>query len=97
VPVVTLTDVTLRTLKPVPEKQVTYIDKSLKGFGVRVSPAGHASYVLIMGANRQRIKLGDVGIIRLAEARAKAKTLLAEKQLGVHQATSSPTYNTGFR
>ena len=95
-PPVTLTDVTLRTLKPVPGRQVTYTDKSLKGFGVRVTPAGHASYVLVMGANRQRIKLGDVGIIRLAEARAKARTLLAEKQLGVHRAASSPMYKSAL-
>jgi len=44
-PVVTLTDITLRSLRPTPGKQVTYIDKSLKGFGVRVNERG-MSYVL---------------------------------------------------
>jgi len=34
-PVVALTDLAIRHLKPVPGKQVTYLDKSLKGFGVR--------------------------------------------------------------
>ncbi len=37
-PVVTLTDITPR---PTPGKQVTYIDKSLKGFGVRVTAPRH--------------------------------------------------------
>ena len=44
-PVVTLTDITLRSLRPTSGKQVTYIDKSLKGFGVRVNERG-MSYVL---------------------------------------------------
>ncbi|WP_296386341.1 hypothetical protein [Reyranella sp.] len=44
-------------MKPIAGKQVTYVDRGLKGFGVRVSPSGHASYVLVLGANRQRIKL----------------------------------------
>lgn len=34
-PVITLTDLAIRNLKAVPGKQVTYLDKSLKGFGVR--------------------------------------------------------------
>ena len=33
-PVITLTDISLRNLKPAPGKQVTYFDRSLKGFGV---------------------------------------------------------------
>lgn len=43
--VVTLTDITLRSLRPTPGKQLTYIDKSLKGFEVRVNGRG-MSYVL---------------------------------------------------
>jgi hypothetical protein len=67
-PVVTLTDLTVRSLKPVTGKRVTYLDKSLKGFGVRITETGMKSYVLVMGANRQRIKLGDVGLVKLADA-----------------------------
>jgi integrase len=91
-PVVTLTDLTIRNLKPVPGRQVTYVDKSLKGFGIRVTENGIMSYVLTMGANRQRIKIADVGVVKLSDARTKAKTLLAEKQLGVHKPTASPTF-----
>ena len=81
-PVVTLTDITLRSLRPTPGKQVTYIDKSLKGFGVRVNERG-MSYVLTVGPERQRIKIADVGVVALKDARTKAKTILAEKQLGI--------------
>lgn len=92
-PVVTLTDLTVRSLKPQAGKRVTYTDRSLKGFGVRVSASGHASYVLVVGANRTRIKIGDVGVIKLADARTAARTKLAEKQLGIEQHTNAPTYN----
>jgi hypothetical protein len=96
-PVIVLTDVTLRNLKPVPGKQVTYIDRSLKGFGIRVSENGARSYVLTYGPNRQRLKLGDVGILKLADARQKAKNILAERQLGVHVSIRSPTYQDALK
>jgi len=95
-PVVNLTDLTVRSLKPVEGKQVTYVDRGLKGFGVRVSPSGHASYVLVVGANRQRIKLGDVGVVKLADARSEARNRLAQKQLGTLQPTASQTYDTAL-
>ena len=66
-PIVTLTDITLRSLRT-PGKQLTYIDNSLKGFGVRVNERG-MSYVLTFGADRQRIKIADVGVVPLKSAR----------------------------
>jgi integrase len=91
-PVVILTDITLRSLRPTPGKQVTYIDKSLKGFGVRVNERG-MSYVLTFGPGRQRIKIADVGIVPLKDARTKAKTILAEKQLGIAKPEAAPTFD----
>jgi integrase len=88
-PVVTLTDLTLRTLRPVAGRQVIYVDKALKGFGVRVSEKGAMSYVLTYGVNRQRVKIGDVGIIKLAEARSEAKRILAELTLGTRTEPNS--------
>jgi len=64
----------------------------LKGFGVRVSEHGRMSDVLTYGANRERIKLGDVGIVKLAEAREQARNILAERQLGMRQASGTETY-----
>ena len=81
-PVVTLTDISIRALKPVPGRQVIYTDKSLKGFGVRLTSSGVMSFVLTYGDDRRRVKLGDVGIIKLADARAEAKRILAEQTLG---------------
>ena len=90
-PVVSLTDIAIRHLKPVPGKQVTYTDRSLKGFGVRVSERGVMTYVLVVGANRKRIKIGNVGVLKLSDARATARSKLAEKQLGINQHTTAPT------
>lgn len=95
-PTVVLTDIAIRHLKPVPGRRITYLDKQVKGFGVRVTTNGAMSYVLTFGPNRQRVKLGDVGIVKLSEARQKAKTLLAEKQLGRHSPTKAPAYATAL-
>jgi integrase len=92
-PTVALTDITIRNLKPVAGKQVTYIDRSLKGFGVRVSGTSAMSYVLTYGAERRRIKLGDVGIISLKDARSKARDVLAEHQLGISKDDDAPTFD----
>jgi integrase len=91
VPIVTLTDLVIKHLKPVAGRQVTYLDRSLKGFGVRVGSKG-ITYILIYGPNRTRVKLGKVGIVKLADARAKARSILAERQLGIHQPKGHETY-----
>ena len=58
----TLTDVAVRALKPPFEGQVTYFDKSLPGFGVRVSQGGTKTYTVVYGANRRRTSLGTLGL-----------------------------------
>ena len=84
-PKVTLTEITLKSL-PLPSSgQTTYWDESTPGFGVRVSLGGTKSYVVVHGVNRQRETLGRYPTITLKQARDKAKTLLAEITLGVHQ------------
>jgi integrase len=92
-PIVALTDITIRNLKPTPGRQIIYVDRSLKGFGIRVSAHGQMSYVLTFGANRQRIKLGDVGVVKLSAARDEARNILAERQLGIRQASGTTTYD----
>ena len=62
--------------KPERGKQIIYHDRTLKRFGVRVPDQGRMSYVLTYGPNRRRIKLGDVGIVKLAAAREKACDIL---------------------
>jgi integrase len=91
-----LTDLTVRHLKPVPGKRITYLDRSLKGFGVMVMPSGHASFVLTYGPERKRVKLGDVGVVKLADARAQARDRLARYQLGQEDETGSPAFETAL-
>jgi len=78
----TLTDVTVRSLKPPESGQRTYVCDSLPGFGCRVSQGGAKTFVLLYGQDRQRITLGRYPIISLADARDTAKRLLAERTLG---------------
>jgi Arm DNA-binding domain len=92
IPTISLTDLSVRHLKPMEGKRITYLDKSLKGFGVMVMPSGHASFVLTYGPDRKRIKLGDVGVVRLADARAQARQRLSRYQLGQEKETGSPIF-----
>lgn len=83
-PIVSLSDMTLRTLKPA-TTQVTHWDKGLKSFGIRVSPGGTMTWVLLLGQERQRIKLGNYPVIGLKDARELARRHLAERTLGQHK------------
>ncbi|MCC3246412.1 site-specific integrase [Methylocystis sp. WRRC1] len=77
-----LTEITIRNLKPPEKGQVAYMDDALRGFGVRVSAGGTKSFILVHGLERRRVTIGRYPIISLAEARAEAKRILAEKTLG---------------
>jgi integrase len=77
-----LTDISIRNLKSPESGQVTYTDDGLPGFGVRVSKSGKKTFVLVYGRARRRATLGRVGIIKLKDAREKAKSILAERTLG---------------
>lgn len=77
-----LSDLASRAL-PLPERgQKMHWDDTLKGFGVRVSQGGTRTFVLMHGRSRQLTTLGRVGVISLADARAEARRLLAERALG---------------
>jgi integrase len=81
-PKILLTDISLRALKVPPSGQITYLDKTLSGFGVRVSQGGTKTFVLVHGPTRQRTTIGRFPIISLSDARTRAKQLLAERTLG---------------
>lgn len=82
-----LTDLTIRSLLPPLKGQTDYFDDALPGFGVRISQGGTRSFFLFTGKkkNRERKSLGRWGIITLAQARAEAKRILAERTLGHHK------------
>ncbi len=83
-PILSLNDTTVRSLKPT-AGQITYWDKGLKSFGIRVNPGGTMTWLLLVGQERQRIKLGNFPTITLKEARSLAKQKLAEITLGQHR------------
>lgn len=66
------------------ERQTTYWSEDLSGFGVRVTPTGTRSFVVRYRANgtRRRYTIGRYGKISLADARAKAKEIMARVELG---------------
>lgn len=96
-PSITLTDLTVKNLKPVPGKRVTYLDKSIKGFGVRVTENGAKSFVLTYGEDRKRITIGIVGIVPLKVARDKARDILAKRQLNEADDTPSVGFDEALR
>lgn len=59
----------------------SYWDAKLSGFGIRVSPNGGKTFVLLVASGRRK-SLGRYPLITLAQARAEATRLLAEKTLG---------------
>src|SRR5262245_391449 len=83
-----LTDVSIRSL-PAPEKGFKiHLDDVVQGFGVRTSHGGTKTFVLTYGKDRRRVALGRVGIVSLAEARAEARRILAQRTLAGHKARS---------
>lgn len=68
-------------LKP-KEKQYDVRDVNLKGFLIRVTPAGKMSYVCQYSRGR-RVNIGQVGVITPAQARDKAKQILSQAVMGL--------------
>lgn len=76
-----LTDIVVRNLAP-EDKQRTYFDDALHGFGIRVGPGGSKTFVVLCGPARERITIGRYPIISLSDARTEARRILAERTLG---------------
>jgi integrase len=69
-----LTELTIRKLSPRDGKRVEVWDEKTPGFGVRVSPSGTKTFVLMyyVGQRKRRLTLGRYPIISLAGARRMA-------------------------
>jgi len=80
-PSIRLTDLTVKNLVP-SDKQVTYWDETLSGFGVMVSPGGTKTFTMMIGKARKRTTLGRYPTISLQDARTQAKKKLADITLG---------------
>src|SRR4051812_6072993 len=75
---ITFTDRSIQALKS-SETLVDYWDESLRGFGVRVSPAGRKTWIVMYrrpSGLASRHKLGTYPAVTLADARLAAKKAL---------------------
>jgi integrase len=88
-PTITFTDRAIAGLKP-KRTRVEYFDRSFPGFGIRVTPAGAKSFVLLYRPEGQatirRLTLGAYGIhppdLTLAKARENARNELQKVTIG---------------
>jgi integrase len=83
-PKVNLTDRKLRSL--VSDRRTFFWDDSLAGFGVRVTPEGRKTFVVRYrsphSGRRPQVTIGTYRTVSLADARDRAKGILAEVALG---------------
>src|SRR4051794_28085373 len=79
-----------RTIAAIPSAergQRLYTDDTIPGFRLCVGATVKA-FVLAVGEDRRRIAVGRYPIVSLAQAREKANSILAQRQLGLdHQPT----------
>lgn len=75
---------TLKTAQPPARGTATLWDGALKHFGLRISQGGAKSFIVLVGSGRRQA-IGRYPTITLAQARDKAKIILAERALGKHR------------
>lgn len=76
----TLTENAIRAASP----NTTLWDGAVQHFGLRVAPGGAKSFIVLLGSGRRRA-IGRYPTLTLAQARQKARQILAEKTLGRFQ------------
>ena len=87
-PTVNLTDRKLRSLVS-KDQRTDFYDKSLSCFGVRVTPTGRKSFILRYrnaDGRERRMTLGKYPALSLADARDRARIILAEVARGMDPA-----------
>src|SRR4029077_5137356 len=67
--------------------RLTLWDGAVQHFGVRITPAGVKTFIVLLGSGR-RGAIGRYPVLSLAQGREKAKRILAERTLGRHRTTS---------
>ena len=83
-----ITNTSIRKIEPPDKGYRVFYDEKLQGFGIRVTASGVRSYVAedrVNGKTR-RVTLGRHGTITADQARARAKTKLAEMSAGTDPA-----------
>ena len=84
-----LTDLQVRKLRPKPHERYEVWDARLPGFGIRISPSGTKSFILVYRhkARPRRMTLGRYHVVSLADARGRAIEALADLARGVDPQT----------
>ena len=77
---ISLTDMALRRISPPPFGSLEVWDGKIPGFGIRVSPKGTKSFILVfrVDGRARRLTIGRYPTLSLAEARSLAKQALSE-------------------
>lgn len=92
-PKTSLTDLAIKKLKSPHEGQETTWDTQVSGFGVRCSPGGTKTFVVMHGKRRRRVSIGRYPVVSLSAARQKAKEILYNAAFNV-EALPSPSFDT---
>jgi integrase len=90
----TLTELALRAARPPERGSITLWDASVRRFGLRITANGCKSFIVLFGNAGRRQVIGRYPDLTLAQARDKARKLIAERTLGRHQ-TSSISWHAG--
>jgi len=83
-PRINLTAKKFESLKPEAER-IEYWDDSLPGFGVRITPKGEKTFCIMyrLGGKQRRMTLGEYPVLKLADARDRAKDELELVRRGI--------------
>jgi len=83
-PQIKITDAALRTLRPPSAGQITYWDTLLPRFGLRLAAGGARSWIVQYRhhGRTQRLTFAKHGLMGVADARTRAKELLAQVTQG---------------
>jgi integrase len=86
-PTIKLTQPAVERLKPPVAGRVEYWDNQLPGFGLRLSPTGRKTWLVMyrVGGKKVRETIGTIAVIKnVADAREKARASMREAQAGIH-------------
>ncbi len=94
-----LTELAIRKVSAKDGQRVEIWDEKLPGFGLRASPAGTKTFVLMyyVGGRKRRMTLGRFPILSLTDARQKAIEALAEVGRGTDPMAGAPASLHEFR
>src|ERR1700730_10240360 len=74
-----LTDLAVRALKPPENGTITLWDNTVRGLGVRCSQGGTKTFIVMIGKERSRVRVGHYPEWSVKDARVEAMRIIAER------------------